>query len=125
MKAVVVLAMLVLLSAPVSAEPDERTKAEIAHLFTHLSASNCEFFRNGSWYAAPRAAEHLKKKYEYLIKRGLISTTESFIERAATRSSVSRQPYLVRCEGAQAMDSGKWFTTALLQHRAASRQPAP
>lgn len=107
--------------AATAAEPDERTRAEIAYLFSHLRASGCEFYRNGSWYPATRAVEHLNKKYEYLAKRKLISTTESFIERAAAQSSVSRKPYQVRCGEEPPVNSGQWFIEALSRYRAAPR----
>jgi hypothetical protein len=121
-KALAAIFGLIVSSGPAAAEPAGRTQAEITHLFAHLRASGCEFFRNGSWYAAPRAAEHLSRKYEYLAKRGLAPTTEAFIERAATKSSVSGKPYQVRCAGQPVADSGKWFTEALARYRAQAAQ---
>ncbi len=89
--------LIAMLAMPVwSAAPDETTRAEIAHLLKHLESSGCQFQRNGSWYAPARAVSHLNQKYEYLLKRGLVTNAESFIERAATESSMSGKPYSVK-----------------------------
>jgi hypothetical protein len=93
--------------------PSADTKSEIAALFKALEQSNCEFNRNGSWYDAKKASEHLRKKYEYLDGKGMVTTAESFIEGAASTSSRSGKPYLVRCEGKQAVESKLWFSDKL------------
>lgn len=88
-------------------------KAEIEYLFSHLEKSGCEFNRNGSWYTASEAAAHLKKKYDYLVKKNMITNTESFIEKAASESSVSGKAYQVKCEGKPVVSSKEWFTEEL------------
>jgi len=98
--------------------PSPATSHEIDQLFAALKSSGCEFSRNGSWYDAQKATEHLHRKYDYLLKKGLVTTTESFIERAATESSVSGKPYLVRCGGAQPVPSRSWFDDKLKDLRA-------
>jgi len=98
--------------------PSPATSHEIDQLFAALKSSGCEFSRNGSWYDAQTATEHLHRKYDYLLKKGLVTTTESFIERAATESSVSGKPYLVRCGGAQPVPSRSWFDDKLKDLRA-------
>lgn len=72
-------------------------QAEIKALIATLAGSGCEFERNGRWYGADRAQEHLRRKHEWLRRRGLAPTAELFIERAATSSSVSGRAYRVRC----------------------------
>ncbi len=52
-----------------------------------------------------------------MLQRDLITTTESFIERGASRSSMSDQPYLVRCAPAAPLPSGDWFSAELRRHR--------
>lgn len=89
------------------------TTREVGQLFRVLEQSNCEFSRNGSWYAAPKASEHLQRKYEYLQKKGLVTSTESFIELAATKSSMSGKPYQVRCGNTAPVSSQSWFTGKL------------
>ena len=94
-------------------------EAETKHLIAHLGASGCQFYRNGSWYDSERAVSHLNRKYEYLLKRGLVPDTEAFIERAATESSVSGKPYRVRCGDAPDVPSAKWLREELERYRAA------
>ncbi len=93
------------------------TTREVDQLFKVLAQSNCEFSRNGSWYAAPKASEHLQRKYDYLQKKGLVTSTESFIELAATKSSMSGTPYQVRCGNAAPVSSQSWFTGKLQELR--------
>lgn len=111
---IVLLALVVSFTAHAEISPD--TKQEIAHLFTHLKTSGCEFNRNGTWYNADKAVAHLNQKYEYLLGKNLISTTEDFIERAASESSVSHKAYLVKC-GDKETKSAAWFNEALTQFR--------
>ncbi|GAE51169.1 hypothetical protein XPR_3288 [Xanthomonas arboricola pv. pruni MAFF 301420] len=107
-----------LLSSSASAQGvSPATTREVGQLFKVLAQSNCEFSRNGSWYAAPKASEHLQRKYEYLQKKGLVTSTESFIELAATKSSMSGTPYQVRCGNTAPVSSQSWFTGKLRELR--------
>jgi hypothetical protein len=107
-----------MLALPVwSAGPDEVTRAEITHLLKYLEGSGCQFQRNGSWYQPARAADHLNQKYEYLLKKSLITNAESFIERAATASSMSGRAYSVKCANAPAVASATWLRAELQQFR--------
>ena len=100
-----------------AAEPPT-TKAEIAHLFSTLETSNCEFSRNGSWYSAKEASGHLGTKYKYLQDKDLVPTAEKFIERAATESSLSGKAYQIKCADNVAQPSAPWFKAALEKYRA-------
>ena len=106
--------------AAVAAEPDATTRAEIAHLIAHLETSGCQFNRNGTWYEAARAVSHLNGKYEYLLKKNLVPSAEAFIERAASESSATGKPYLVKCGEQPKMESAIWFRTALAKRRSQS-----
>ena len=99
--------------------PSSTTAREITSLFTSLETSGCEFNRNGSWYTAAKASEHLKRKYDYLAKKHLVDSAESFIARAATESSMSSKAYQVRCPGKATVESNVWFQAQLLQYRKA------
>lgn len=96
------------------------TKAEIDQLFKALEISNCEFSRNGTWYSADKASVHLQKKYNYLLKKHLITTTESFIKLVATQSSVSGKLYFVRCDNREVVTSKSWFIDKLNEIRGLS-----
>ncbi|MDO8772273.1 MAG: DUF5329 domain-containing protein, partial [Burkholderiaceae bacterium] len=103
-----ILLLSTLSSATQAAEP-LATKQEIAHLFTTLEASNCQFNRNGSWYSAKEASGHLNTKYKYLQDKDLVPSAEAFIERAATESSLSGKAYQIKCGDAAPAPSGPWF----------------
>jgi Family of unknown function (DUF5329) len=92
-------------------------RKEIEHLISHLASSGCQFNRNGSWYNASRAVSHLKRKYEYLDERKLVPTAEAFIENAASQSSSSGKPYLVKCNDQQEVKSADWFSKELQAFR--------
>jgi Family of unknown function (DUF5329) len=120
----IMLLLLLVASSPALAEPDATTTKEIAHLINHLASSDCQFNRNGSWYSASKAVTHLNRKYDYLLKRNLIPNTEAFIQLAASQSSSSGKPYLVKCGDEPEVQSRTWFSEALRTFRANSSSPA-
>jgi hypothetical protein len=96
---------------------EKNAEKEILHLFGYLENANCEFNRNGSWHSPYEAAKHLERKYRYLVKKGLINSAEQFIDRAASRSSLSGESYLVRCGDSSPIKSSDWFTDELNNFR--------
>ena len=99
-------------------KPTPAASQEIAHFIEHLKVSGCEFQRNGSWYDSAKAADHLRGKYDYLLKKGWLVTSEDFITRAASESSMSHKPYQVRCAGKEAEPSAAWLKAELMRYRA-------
>jgi hypothetical protein len=90
---------------------------EINYLLGYIKGSGCEFYRNGSWYDSTRAQAHLRYKYEALAARNRITTTEDFIEKAATKSSLSGKPYQIRCGRSGVVTSNLWLRDALSRFR--------
>jgi len=88
-------------------------RSEIDGLMSRLEATGCEFNRNGNWYTGAEAKLHLLRKLQYLEERGAVQSAEQFIELAATSSSVSGQPYLVKCDNGAPVPSGTWLRTQL------------
>jgi hypothetical protein len=101
------------------ADAPVKVQNEVNFLLGAMSGSGCEFYRNGDWYNARKAVEHMRDKYRYLIDRNLINTTEQFIERAASESSFSGKPYQIRCNGGAAVASHQWLSEKLVELRAA------
>jgi hypothetical protein len=99
------------------AQPPPNVQAEIEYLLQHIETSGCAFYRNGTWYEGARAREHLRTKYVYLAKRQLIATTEDFIDKAATKSSLSGKPYKIRCADNIEVESGPWLHQVLARYR--------
>lgn len=111
--------MLTLTRAPVSrADVPKGVQAEVDFLLGYLDVSGCRFYRNGSWYDAKAAQAHLRGKYQYLSERSQINTAEDFIEKAATKSSFSGQPYQVGCKGEATVVSNQWLRAVLARFRA-------
>jgi hypothetical protein len=100
-----------------AAPPPAPVQAEIDALLAGLQASGCEFQRNGRWHAGAEAIAHLQNKREYLENRSAIRSTEDFIGLAASESSLSGQPYRVRCAGAEPVDSRDWLQQRLQELR--------
>lgn len=96
-------------------------RAEIDGLMSRLEASGCEFNRNGTWHTATEAKSHLLRKLKYLEDRGMVQTAEQFIELAASGSSTTGQPYLVRCGNRAPVQSGAWLQSQLQAMRSSGR----
>ena len=92
--------------------------AEIDYLLASIGSSDCAFIRNGKRYDAKDAEAHLRMKY----RRGkrYASTSEKFIERLASKSSMSKKPYFMECGNEQKITSGQWLTERLSEYRAVS-----
>ncbi|CAN7251579.1 DUF5329 domain-containing protein [Pseudoxanthomonas sp. LjRoot143] len=112
MRRLVVL-LLVTLPWAAYAAPSAQAKREIQGLMDALSTSSCEFQRNGTWHGREEARKHLQRKYDYLLKKNLVDTAEQFIERAASKSSMSGRAYQVRCPGQPAQPAATWFAAKL------------
>jgi len=108
-----------LLSPPAAlAQTPVPVQNEVNYLLGYIAGSGCEFNRNGSWYNAQKAHSHLRDKYKYLVEKNLADTTEHFIERAASESSLSGKPYQIRCSDGVAVPSQQWLRDKLMQLRA-------
>jgi len=94
------------------------SQKEIAQLLDRIEASNCSFGRNGSWHPPAEARKHLQMKVDYMVKRNMLGSTEEFISKAATASSISGQAYQIRCGSAEPMASAIWLTGELKRIRA-------
>lgn len=88
---------------------------EIAILISKVESSGCTFHRNGSTHEAVDAADHLRLK----LRRGAryAKTTESFIERLASKSSFSGKAYQIECSQGQLIPMETWLNTQLTNVR--------
>jgi len=111
------LMLAILACLPAYAQPPASVQMEVGFLLGYIDGSGCEFYRNGTWHDSKAAQQHLRDKYDYLAARNLIDTTEDFIDKAATKSSLSGQAYVVRCNGAAPVSSGKWLRDELVRLR--------
>ena len=115
---IVLFAVLALTWVPgIGADNDIETETEIDFLLTTVGDSGCSFLRNGKTHSSSDAEVHLRMKY----RRGkrYASTTEKFIERLASSSSMSKKPYLILCGDAEPVPTGDWFFERLREYREA------
>ncbi len=91
---------------------------EIQSLLTRLESSNCKFNRNGVWYSAADARRHLERK---LKSAGSPRSAEQFVERIASKSSMTGEPYLVSCNDVVPVRSRDWLLIQLSEIRASAR----
>lgn len=77
------------------AAPPPQEQSRIERLIRYVESQKAiKFIRNGSEYSAEDAAKFLRGKLEAM--GGEITTARQFIQRIASRSSMSGQPYHVR-----------------------------
>jgi len=111
------------LALPGAATAGAETEQEVKYLLGFVAGSGCTFVRNGDDHDAVDAAEHLRLKYN----RGkrYVGSAEQFIDRLATESSWSGDPYTVTCEG-KSQTSAQWLHQALDDyHQGTAAQPTP
>ena len=106
-------ALAMLAATAANAAPPTTVQRETDALIAALGTSGCRFERNGRWHDAAAAQAHLRKKEAWLRERGLVPTTEAFVERAATSSSVSGKPYRMQCGAAAPVASATWLRARL------------
>jgi len=104
-----------LLPSAVAASTDDTLLRTINHLLTYVEESNCVFIRNGKEYNSKEAAKHIKTKNDTLMFD--TKTPEEFIERAASKSMLSGQPYFVRCVDHSPVPSADWLSKELSNYR--------
>ena len=103
------------LPAEIHADVPEAQKSEVNHLLEYLKNSGCQMERNGSKHDAQEAVKHINKKYDYY--RDDIKTTEDFIDRSASRSSLSGREYHVLCPGQETRPTADWLKEELEHYR--------
>jgi hypothetical protein len=92
---------------------------EIDHLLASVETSDCIFIRNGKPHDSVAAARHLQMKRER--GRRYYDSTESFIARIASKSSLTGKPYLIDCPDEAPVEAESWFSRELAEFRAAEK----
>ena len=106
----ILLSLILLATSSFSSSAQTEAETEIKWLIQAVRDSGCQFDRNGTLHSAESAANHLELKYS----RGkrYADSAEAFIERLASQSSWTGEPYRMICEG-NAMPAANWLTTKL------------
>jgi hypothetical protein len=94
--------------AAVAARPVLTEQAKIEALIGAVEAMpKAVFIRNGSEYAAARAADHLRLKWHNAGRR--VRTAEQFIKYCASESSMTGRKYQIRYPDGRTVDSAAFF----------------
>ncbi len=116
MRRAILLTLALLAAGPALAAGD--TGGEVAHLLGYIESSTCTFVRNGASADGKDARGHVERKYRYFRSR--ITTAEDFIRLAASGSTVSGEPYRVRCAGRE-QPAAAWLSEELARLRRGQR----
>jgi len=93
-----------------AAESDE--KAKIEGLIQHVEGlTGAHFIRNGSSYDAKSAGKFLRGKWQAKDKE--VKTAADFIEKIATISSTTGNPYLIRFSDGREVKCGEYLKEQL------------
>jgi uncharacterized protein YjhX (UPF0386 family) len=89
---------------------DEKQKIEA--LIKHVAGlKDTKFVRNDTEYDAATAATFLRRKWK--SNEAEIKTAKDFIDKAASVSSTSGKPYLIRVKGSKDVKSGDYLHAEL------------
>lgn len=110
-----VLAGMILLLGATSTQAQETPTTErqkIEALIKHVEGlSNAKFIRNDRAYDAKTAAKFLRGKWD--ANKAEIKTAKDFIDKAASVSSTTGKPYLIRFEGGKQVRSSEYLLAEL------------
>jgi hypothetical protein len=108
---------ILLMVAAVQAHADEssiREHDKIEALIQHVERlSDAVFIRNNKTYSSRIAAQFLRDKWDATLDK--VTTARDFIEKIASVSSTSGQPYRIRFTDGREMHSGPYLHAVLQQ----------
>ena len=96
--------------ASAAAPLSEKEKIELLILAV-AQLKNAVFIRNGSEHTLADAVDHMRMKWKAAGEQ--ITTARQFIEGAASKSSVSGEPYEIRFADGRTVTAGEFFRTEL------------
>lgn len=114
---VAAVALAALLAAPARAAPDAHAQREIDHLLAFVASSECRFVRGGVEHDAREARDHLARKLD--VARPLIGSADAFVDHVASGSSLTGEPYRVRCGDGESTAKA-WLAGELARYRRAA-----
>ena len=75
----------------------------------------CVLVRNGVRFTGRESRRYLESKRRR--NAHLIDSAEAFIDKIASRSVTSGQPYLIKCRNQPRQNAGEWFAALLAERR--------
>jgi hypothetical protein len=110
LKTVTSLLLPVALHATAGPPPHEQTRIERLIAFVE-SQKNMKFIRNGTEYSCADAAKFLRGKMDSMGAE--VNTAREFIERIASKSSMSGEPYQVKFADGKTMLASEFLSQEL------------
>jgi len=98
-----------------SADVPNGQRHEVEHLLNFIATTPCTINRNGSQHSGGDALGHIQKKWGYF--RDEITSTETFIEIAASKSAFSGNVYTVQCDDGKVITTQEWLLNELAIYR--------
>jgi hypothetical protein len=93
-------------------QDQEGERARIDRLIEHVgNLEGVVFIRNGAEHTPAQAAEHLRRKWTAAGDE--IATADEFIDKIASKSSTSGEPYRIRLKDGQEIDAGDYLRKQL------------
>jgi len=100
--------------APSAGSGDDQERQKIERLISSVqSLKDATFVRNGTEYDGKTAAEHVRTKWKAAGSK--VKTARDFIRLAASKSSRSGKPYLIRFKDGSEVESETYLTERLEQ----------
>ncbi len=94
--------------APPKLTEDQKIESLIKHV---AELKDAKFIRNGKAHDAKAAADHLRKKWDYAKKE--VKTARDFIDKIATKTYTTGQPYLIRFADGREVKAGDYLSARL------------
>jgi hypothetical protein len=119
--------IILLFSALTGVQADWREEEKkVEYLFRAIKTSELKFLRNNKEYSAIEAAEHLRKKLEAAKSSWLAPKRENwtalmFIEKIASKSSLTGKSYWIIQPGGTTLSSRDWLLARLKEFEASSQ----
>ena len=106
---------------PIQAEWNEE-RAKIQYLLREVGKLEGAFIRNGKEHTPAQASSHLEMKLERAMNGWFAPdrekwTADMFIEKIASKSSLSGANYKVRLKDGRIVDAGNWLRKKLKQFK--------
>ncbi|CAN5657856.1 hypothetical protein BH09PLA1_BH09PLA1_20960 [soil metagenome] len=95
--------------APAKPLTEDEKIERLIHTVDQLQ--DATFIRNGTEYDCHAAAKHMRDKWDYGRKK--IKTAGDFIDKVASKSSVSGKPYHIRFKDGRDVESGNFLRDEL------------
>ena len=96
-------------------------RARIDAAIVRVEKSNLTFIRNGAEHTAAEAAGHMRDKLK--LAGSAVKTYDDFVEKVASKSSLTGKPYLVKFSDGKTKEVGKWLRESPTTEPAGSEGP--